>query len=562
MSEAVQTRFFAFGLFIFSLSWLLSDHYSPWDSFHSEALSLIAILSLFAGLLFARKTIPIPRLIGWFVLAGLLPWLQYTTGISPFAGDALLASLYLSGLLLAILFGFSIANVDTEQPIDWLIGLAHAFWIAALISAAIGLVQWLELTEALGIYVVQTGRGTRAMGNLGQPNQLATFLFMGIAALAYLHERKVVGKFTLYLAVAFTTAVLVLTQSRAGMISVLVTGSLLAWKQKSVPLRVSHNEVLAWVIGFVLGTLFLPDLSEVLMLGGARNLTATESVSERWLIWKQVVYAIAQAPWFGYGWNQTATASAVGAVAFPGAHPYTYAHNIMLDLMAWCGIPLGLLLIGGGAYWLVSRLRAIDGSESVFAMAALLPLTVHSLVEYPFAYAYFLIAAGFMVGIVEAGHVRAKTFGLGVTWLWGFLAVWTSLGSYMTYEYFLIEEDFRVMRFESLNLGATPGSYEMPQVRLLSHMAAMLKATRQEPRSNMPKKDVENLRKASERFTYGAIRCRYAMALGLNDDPAGAAHQLTIIHAMHGKGYYSTCRGEMRRLEMGEYPQLVSVKAP
>lgn len=554
----IQSRLFALGLFLFSLSWLLADHYSPWDSFHSEALSLFAISCLVTGLLVVQKKILIPGIISWVVLGGLLPWLQYAAGISLFAGDALLVSFYLSGLLLGILFGFAIAS----QPIDYLMGLAHAFWIAALISAAIGLVQWLQLTEPLGIYVVQTGRGARAMGNLGQPNQLATLLLMGIAALVYLYERKGIGKFTFILAITFITAVLVLTQSRAGMISVLVVGSFLVWKQKTIPLRVSRNEVLGWVIGFVLGALCLPYVSEILMLGGARNLAATESVSERWLIWRQVIYAIAQAPWVGYGWNQTPTASAVGALAFPGALPYTNAHSIMLDLMAWCGVPIGLLIIGVTAYWLLSRLRSLNRVDAVFAMAGLLPIAVHSWLEFPFAYAYFLIAAGFMVGIIEAGHASVKTIRLGVTGLRGFLAVWMMIGCCIAYEYLLIEEDFRIVRFESSNLGATPGSYEVPNIWMLSHMAAMLKAARQPPEPNMSKVDIENLHKASERFIFGSVRCRYAMALGLNGDPAGANQQLAIIRGMYGDAYYMACQGELRRLQKEKYPQLAAVIAP
>jgi O-antigen ligase len=559
MFVMIQPRIMVLGLALFSLSWLLSDHYRPWDSFQSEALSLLAMGCLVAGLLVARNSLLVPRIIGGLVWVGLLPWLQYATGISLFAGDALLASLYLSGLLLAILFGFAIASVESKQAIDYLIGLAHAFCIAALVSAAIGLVQWLQLTEPLGIYVVQTGRGARAMGNLGQPNQLATLLLIGIAALVYLYERSRIGKFTFILAVAFITVVLVLTQSRAGMISVLVVGSFLVWKQKTIPLRVSRNDVLGWVIGFVLGALCLPFLSEILMIGGARHLAATESVSERWLIWKQVIYAIAQAPWVGYGWNQTPTASAVGALAFPGALPYTNAHSIMLDLMAWCGIPIGLLIIGVTAYWLLSRLGSLNRVGAVFAMAGLLPIAVHSCLEFPFAYAYFLIAAGFMVGIIEAGHASVKTIQLGVTGLWGFLAVWMMIGCYMTYEYFLIEEDFRIVRFESSNLGATPSSYEAPNIWMLSHMAAMLKAVRQPPEPNMSKVDIENLHKASERFIFGSVRCRYAMALGLNGDSAGIKHQLAIIRGMYGATYDAACQGELLRLQKEKYPHLSAV---
>ena len=499
---------------------------------------------------------------GWVVFAGLLPWFQYAIGISFFAGDALLASLYCSGLLLAILFGFTSASADPRPSIDGVIGLAHVFWIAALISAAIGLVQWLGLQEPLGMYVVQVGKGARAMGNLGQPNQLATLLLMGVTALAYLYETNVIGKLALFLAVTFITAVLVLTQSRAGLISVLVVSAFGVWKLQTVGLRLSRNAVLGWLTGFIVGTLRLPYLSEILMIGDSRNIAATESVSERLLIWKQVAYAIAQAPWLGYGWNQTPTASVVGSLAFPGVTHYAHAHNIMLDLLAWCGVPIGILLIVVMTYWLASRLRALNRPKAIFAMAGLLPMAVHSLLEYPFAYAYFLIAAGFMVGVVEAGYSKVKTFRLDVSWLWGFIVIWTALGGYMAYEYLLIEEDFRVVRFENLNLGTTPSTYEVPNIKLLSHMGAMLKAARQPLEPNTSDADIENLRKVSDRFIYGAIRCRYAMVLGLNGNPDGATQQLKIIQAKESNSYYTACTDKMRRLEIEKYPQLAAVLVP
>jgi O-antigen ligase len=563
MNMKVKVNAHAFGALLFSLSWLLTDHYRPWTSFHSEALAFLAVCFLFASFLLAQsREILIPRITGWIVFTGALIWLQHAIGTIFFAGDALLSFFYLSGFLFAIVVGSGLMQgglVGSSR--NWL-GLVHAVWFAALISAAIGLAQWLNVQDRFGIYAWQTDPGTRAAGNLGQSNQLATFLLMGIASLVTAHEKRVINKAVLVLAVTFLTFVLVLTQSRAGMVSACIVGAFLLWKQNSVVLRLPKSAVWWWLACFMATTLSLPSLSQFLMLGDVRSLTATESVSERWLIWKQVSYAIAQAPWFGYGWNQTPTANAVGALVFPGATSYTNAHNIVLDLMAWCGIPFGLLLTVVMAYWLISRLKALNRPDAVFAMASLLPIAVHSMLEFPFAYAYFLIAAGFMVGIVEAGHAPTQTFKLGVAWLWGFLAIWTALGSYMTHEYFLIEEDFRIVRFENLRVGATPTSYEVPHVWMLSHMAAMLKAARQVPMPEMPKADQENLRKVSDRFAYGAIRFKYAQALGLNSDPVGASKQMQIIHGMYGDFYYGACKDELLRLAAEKYPQLAQVKTP
>lgn len=558
----IHSRFFAIGLGIFSLGWLLANHYRPWLTFHSETLTFVALGVLSVSLLISQRKISVPRITGWIVLAALLPWLQYISGISLFAGDALLGSFYQCGWLMAVVVGYSMTSQTLGEAAPGWLGLAHALWVAALLSAAIGLAQWFDLADGLGIYAVQTEVGARAAGNLAQPNHLATFLLMGMAALVYVHEYKVIGKTGLTLAVAFMTAVLVLTQSRSGMVSVVFIAALLLWKQSSGNLRLPKQAVVWWGGGFIVATLCLPSLSEWLLLGDSRSLTSAGSINERWLIWKQVVYAIGQAPWLGYGWNQTPTANAIGALAYPGSTTYTNAHNIVLDLMVWCGVPLGLLLSGAMAYWFVSRLRSVNQPGAILAMAALLPIAIHSLLEFPYAYAYFLISAGFFVGIAEAAHVPTRVVWVKARWLWILLSVWTGLGCYMAYEYFQVEEDFRIVRFERMRVGATPTSYETPHVWMLSHMAAMLKAARQVPAPNMSPADLENLRIVSDRFAYGTVRFHYALSLGLNGDPAGATKQMQIIHGMYGDRFYKACQEELSRLISSKYPQLTQVKAP
>lgn len=97
---------------------------------------------------------------------------------------------------------------------------------------------------------------------------------------------------------------------------------------------------------------------------------------------------------------------------------------------------------------------------------------------------------------------------------------------------------------------------------MASHIAAMLKTARQAAEPNMSKADLENLRKVSQRFAYGAVHFRYALALALNGDPVGANRQLAIIRGMYGEVYYAACKAEMRRLEKEKYPQLAAVVVP
>jgi O-antigen ligase len=501
-----------------------------------------------------------PRIARWVWAAALIPWAQYLLGISLFAGDALVVSLYICGLGTAILLGYNYATTPSNlQPV--LASVFYMLWFAALASAAIGLLQWLNLQGALAMYALQTDVGDRAMGNLGQPNQLATLLLMGIFALTWTYERKRIGAVGLTVGVVFLTLVLVFTQSRAGMVSAFIGAIFLAWKNRATPARLAPRYVLGWLLAYGVAVLLLPSLYEILLLGGGRSMNPGVD-SARITIWKQMLSGIAQSPWLGYGWNETPTAHAAGSLTVPGTMTYTNAHNIVLDLLAWNGVPLGLFLTVACAWWFVSRMRFATDTNAVYAMTCLLPIAMHSMVEYPFAYSYFLLSAGLLVGIVEASHIGVKTFGLNLRLAGGALAVWCVAGSYMVYEYLLIEEDFRVVRFENLKIGQTSVDYQVPHVWMLSHMGAMLKAARQHATPGMTAADMGNLRKASLRFPYGSLALRNALALGLNGDPVGATRQMAAIRGMYGEPYYQAAVAVLRGMQNEKYPELSLVVTP
>ena len=553
---------YAFGLLFFVISWLGYDHYRPWINFHSESLAFLGLFCLIASaLLYRRQQASLPHATAWIGLVAFIPWVQYATGISLFAGDALMSSLYLSGLLGAAFVGFSLCHSEARQAERGIIGLMHCLWIAATLSGAIGLAQWFNVDGPLGMYVVQSDLGDRAMGNLGQANQLATLLLMGIVAYTFVYERGIIRRLAFFVGIGFLTIVLVLSQSRAGMVSALVLAAFLAWKTRAVKLRISVKVIAIWVLSFSLGTLLLPYLSEALLMTSVRKLTAAGPVGERWQMWQQIAYAVFQSPWVGYGWNQTPTAHAASAIAFPGSVTYTNAHNFVMDILAWNGLPLGLLLTGAILYWFVTRAFAARRVDAIYAMACLLPVAVHSMLEYPFAYAYFLIASGFMVGVVEAASSPLKTIKFNIRWAWGFLGLWVSVSSYLAYEYFLIEEDFRVVRFENLKIGQTPSSYEVPDVWMISHMATMLKAARLRAYPGMSSEEIEMLRASSARFAYGALRFRYAQALALNGDLKGAVSQMATIRGMYGEAYYAGCKAALRE-QSGQYPLFATLLLP
>lgn len=550
------------GLVLLGLAWLVPNHYRPWPSFHSEMMAFIAVTLLFVGRMgHTGVAVALPRLALWLLLALAIPWLQLALGVSPFAGDAITVSFYLVGLLAAIAVGYG--HGTAKSPIQAsLLGVMHVLWIGALLSACIGVLQYLGLEGWFDIFMTESGIGERVLGNLAQTNHLSTLLLMGVIGLAYLYEERRIGGPVLVLSVAFLTTVVVLTVSRSGLFSILAVVGYFVFKRRDAGSRLPLIGVVVWAATFLLATWVLPYLSQILLIG-ERGLSL-EGTSGRTLMWKQIGYGILQQPFFGYGWNLTVRAQMPGAAQFPGELSTDYAHNMLLDLLAWNGIPLGLVFAAAGAYWFISRCRRVYGVKAVYAFACLVPLAVHSMVEYPFAYGYFLLPAGFMVGVVEASMQRSKegSLRMGTGPVAMCTALWIAIGGYFVYEYFLIEEDFRMTRFENMRIGRTPESYEIPSVWVSSHMAAMLRATRTQPVPGMDPEALANLARVSSRFGYAALNYRYALALGLNGDPEGAAREMKMIRGMYGKWYYRTVSQEMREQAESRYPQLKAVQIP
>ena len=546
-----------------ALAWLVPSHFPPWVNFQSELLAFFCVGLLARSLLSKADSITrIPAVALVFACLAVVPWMQFAAGLVFFVGDAFISSFYLIGFAVAVAVGYSYSQSAAKVThAQWLNSLAVMLLTAAILSAIVGLLQWLSLTDGLHIWVMHTEPGERILANLGQPNQLGSLLLMGILALAYLFERDKVGYLGLHLGVGFMTAALVLTESRTGLLSGALVALFLLQKQRRDCLKIRVTPLLIWVIGFGLVAYLLPTINEALLFGDGRRIGLTDE-NGRAKMWQQTIYAIGQAPWGGYGWNQTAVAHAVGALQHPGNLAYTNAHNLVLDILTWMGVPLGLLFTALGIYWFGSRLVWVKTTESIYAMAMLLPVAVHSMLEFPFAYAYFLLTAGILIGVVEASMANGKSMAVRVRWAWGALVSLTLVGSYAGYEYVLIEEDYRFARFENLKVGRTPAEYIMPDILLHTQLAALLTALRQPAVPDMDGRDIERLRQVSLRFGMRPLVFRYALALGLNGDPVAASRQMQVLRGMFGERSYQAAKAEMSRLMAERYSQLGEVNLP
>ena len=551
------------------LAWLLPNHYLPWTNFHSESAVFVGLGFLFFSQLRRSNSSLLlsPTVVAALTLAA-VPWLQFSSGLVFYAGDAFISSFYVAGLALAVVLGF--AHHQQPMPVKgqktaWLLP-AQVLLSAAGISALLAFLQWLSLTGSFSTYMAVTDIGDRAMANLGQPNQLGTLLLMGLAALVLMFELFKAGPLVLSLGAACLTWAMVLTESRTAILSAFTMSCFLMYKihqsrTAAQPMRLQIKFIALWWLFFILAWQLLPIVNEALLMHDSRGIKLLDN-NARTTIWLQTFYAIAESPWFGYGWNQTSVAQAAGAVHYPGDQVFGNAHNIILDVMAWVGLPLGLLITVAFLYWLLTRLKAVRDTGATYAAAMLLPFLVHSLLEYPFAYAYFLLTAGLLIGIVEAAYLPTSVVHISRRVSSAALILLTVIGGYAAYEYVLIEEDYRVARFENLRVGRTEADYVRPDILIHTQLRDLLAALRQPAVRDMDKAQLDRLRKVSLRFALRPLVFRHALALGLNNQPTAAAQQMVVFRGMFGEDAYQHFKSELRNLQAEKYPELANVNLP
>ena len=129
-------------------------------------------------------------------------------------------------------------------------------------------------------------------------------------------------------------------------------------------------------------------------------------------------------------------------------------------------------------------------------------------------------------------------------------------------EYINIEEDFRIARFESVNLGHTPAGYEPPNIVLLTQLNALVAVTRTTPRPNMPHDELDLIRKVTLRFPWVPVQNCYALSLALNGEPTEAIRQLQVLRATHGEKVYEGIKANWTELAHTKYPQLNVLALP
>jgi O-antigen ligase len=559
------------GLAILLSSWLTTLHFLPWVSWHAEALSFLAVIFL-AWTALGRcwpaergRAFGVPLLAVPFALFSLVGVAQIATGVMTFWGDVVVVWAYAALCIACLIMGFNVDGAGTGEHVTvrWPSPdvLAAALVAGSIASVGVAFAQVFGLWEESG-WVVRTLELRRPGANLGQPNQLATLLLMGVASTAFLH---VSGRVT---ALATVPMLLVLcagiaaSESRSG---VLGLGALLVWWQ--LKRHVVAPRVPAWcapALAAIFASMFMawPHLLNLMQLMSEPVENRFTHGDVRLAVWSQLFQAVLQRPWWGWGIGEVAKAHNAVAHAYPVNNPFTYSHNLVMDWAVWMGLPIALSLIVATTIWLWRRVKRVDRLVPWFCLAVALPVATHSMLEFPFAYAYFLAPVMFLLGVLEKSLGFKPVLHIGTRWASALLLALSGVCLWSAVEYLSIEEDFRIVRFEQLRIGRTQESHRQPDVVLLTQLGMLLSGSRLEIRPGMSSRELEQLRKLALRYPWVATEYRYAMALALNGQQAEAVRQLQVMRWLRGEQLYSRVKNEIADLAKTRYPQLHGFALP
>jgi O-antigen ligase len=549
--------FFLFtGLVGLFLGWNLPNHYPLWTAFHGELLAAVGACTLFIGMLWSESAFaPQPKGVHaateltpfklplavrvWALLALLAP-LQYLAGRLDFYGDALLGFLYALGVALSLYTGSLWAAQAGRATV--LRALFLTLLVAALPAAGIALWQWVRL-PTLGWWAMDLIE-SRPYGNFAQPNLFALSMVMGIVAATALFESRVLRHRASYaLVLLFLGCGLIISESRAALLAVVAVAAFWFVARARVATRLQWYEMVSLLAaGWVLSR-SLPSIEDALYLKAAVVRTVLD-VGPREAIWLHFWAAIREHPWLGYGFGQGVLALRDVAMQVQPSRNTIYAHNVVLDLMAWFGIPIALALSAALAGWLLGWLRRRDGDDGEFAahrhqvFAIWLALGVQSLLEFPYAHAFFLLPAALLAGAISAvpssttrwepaRSYRASRLSLTLA------ALAITLLALTTWDYLQFESEFRANRFDKGKVGMPAEHVPHNGPVMLDQLALLNACSHIQVRSGMPADEIVQLGRAARRFHLLPSRIEYAKALALNGRGTEAQVELQMLRGVY-----------------------------
>ena len=545
----------------FVWSFLVANHYPPWLTAYNDMLSALGLILLSTVVIQKSAQPAIPSITWGFIGLAAWPLLQVAFGQIFFWGDGYIAFLYLLCLAAAVAVGFNAESLWRKSFVNL---ICKGWLFVALLSCLILLIQRFSIDAGdFGMFIWDVRPGRAPFGNLGQPNQMATFFVLSLVALTCLYERHLVSGLWAMAAAVLIVVCMAMTQSRAALLLLSMLLVLLSVYRQRLKLRTPRMAALLLIALWVAAFALLPSLSDGTGLQHGASLASRMEAGPRTIIWQQLWEAVLRQPWLGYGWNQVSVAQMSVAADFDISRFTEHSHNLLLDLALWNGVPIATLLIGSAAWWLVCRARKVSSLDGLFGLAFIGIFLMHSMVEFPLEYLYFLIPFGLAIGVVEAdsgvAHSRAMPRRLAAC----LTAVAAVVFSSVVVDYLHFEDKYRDLRFTLARVGAPLVSASDPPVRtMFTQLSALYTFPLINVRSGMEGDQIAWMGRVASRHPYVPVLYRYALAQALNGHASAAEEIFLKIKRLHSDLNYADAKIQFEELTNTRYPELKAVKLP
>ncbi|WP_343633754.1 Wzy polymerase domain-containing protein [Roseateles sp.] len=397
-----------------TLAPLIAYNQTPSATLYNQLAAFAGLGLIVAGLAWGRSLLP-----GWRV-DGLSLALLLMTGVSlaaPATNElpwsmALTSAAMLLGALVAVQTGRAVAPGLREGMITL---FSVAVVGAGLLSVIVCIVQMFFPGLADGVLIARSGVVGSAVGNMRQPNHLASLLMWACVGAVWLEQggwlarrlgSATAGTIALYVMLFLFVFCVLLSGSRTGWLGVglLVLWGALDWRLKPRVRIALGATALMFVVAWGLLDLYAASGQHAFRAQSRLSGEGAGSPS-RIAILKNAVALLVQNPLTGSGWGDfnlawTMTPFPDRPVAF-----FDHTHNLEMQLLVEMGLPLGLLTLGLLAWGLTNFLwHAVRGGPASHCIGMFVVMIgLHSQFEYPLWYAYFLLPAALAYGLSLAG---------------------------------------------------------------------------------------------------------------------------------------------------------------
>jgi O-antigen ligase len=403
-------------------------HVLPLTSFYSQWLAFV--LGTTAGVVFLthdfwrRLTIPAVSLylLGFVALIAL----QSLVIDHVYVSQSLLPGLYFYwAALLTMVAHWLRAQIGADRVVYT---FAWFVLFGGVLHAMIGLAQFVDYGGYLDEVVVYNP-GITYGGNLAQPNHYATQLTLAAIALTYLYAVRRLSPYLAGVLLPLLVFMLVLSGSRSVVIystAILLFSLLSYWRSRSnVHLRFTIIAGCLLIL-FLLAQYTLPPFAEWLqktlvelgfrtsehgLLTAMERLRGAEGIEVRLSEWHKAWLMFLQSPvwgvgighysWFGFNYQALPEFATIIKPSL-----FSHSHNLFTQIVAELG-GMGLLLLLGLLYgWVKQFLKDWQAPANWFIGMCLLVLFVHSNLEYPLWYSYFLGIGAFLLGLGDQRSIK------------------------------------------------------------------------------------------------------------------------------------------------------------